>query len=65
MRIDGVAWDNDNVSAKVAEKGFSTTGSVCVCGAPAVQFCHEKKICNFGKKKAFSTWKMVETGEKS
>lgn len=38
MRIDGVAWDDDNSSAKLAEKGFSTIGSVCGAAAGISEF---------------------------
>lgn len=56
MRIDGVAWDDDNSSAKLAEKGFSTIGSVCGAAAGISEFgLILSWICNClgGKKESF------------
>lgn len=64
MRIDGLAWDSENSSAKLAEKHFSTIGSVCGVAAGTSEFGFvlswtKKKL--FGKKESF--FNMEKSGD--
>lgn len=66
IRIDGVAWDNDNSSAKLAEKAFPLQ-AVCVVLVlgllSSVVFCHENFFNCLGKRKLFQHGKDWRLGK--
>lgn len=65
MRIYGVAYDNDNSSAKLGERHFSTTDSVLGAAAGTSEFCHWKKLKLFNMEKSWDWEKSWDSWDRS